>query len=127
MAGYAEEGGDAGREREGSRLTARFRFAGDFVGFAGHFPDRAVLPGVCQIQCVKAVLERWTGVPVSLREIVSAKYLVPVGPGEEILCVVRDLSASNGECALKASLHRGAEKISEFRLRLALRRGGKGG
>ena len=68
-------------------LTARFTFPEEFVGFQGHFPSDKVLPGVCQIQCIASMIEKYTGKSFLLKEIVSAKFLSPVLPSEEIICV----------------------------------------
>jgi 3-hydroxyacyl-[acyl-carrier-protein] dehydratase len=103
----------------GGRLRARFVFDPDFVGFAGHFPDHKVLPGVCQISCVKEVLREWKKLGVRLRELVRAKYLLPVSPGDECMVECWDLKEAGGEYDLKAGLSRGGEKVSEFRLRVA--------
>jgi len=100
-------------------LRARFRFDPDFIGFAGHFPDRKILPGVCQLAAVKAVLGRWKGRSVRLVEIVSAKYVLPVTPGDECVVECWDLRENGDECTFKAGMVRGGEKVSEFRMRVA--------
>jgi 3-hydroxyacyl-[acyl-carrier-protein] dehydratase len=106
-------------ESPGGRLHARFRFDPDFIGFAGHFPDRQVLPGVCQLAAVKAVLGEWKGRSVRLLEIVSAKYVLPVTPGDECVVECWDLKETGDECSLKAGMVRGDEKVSEFRMRVS--------
>ena len=59
------------------RLTASFLFPEDFIGFQGHFPGNKILPGVCQIQCVISMLEKWKKKNIVLREIVLAKFFSP--------------------------------------------------
>jgi 3-hydroxyacyl-[acyl-carrier-protein] dehydratase len=104
--------------KEGQTLTSRFLFPEGFIGFQGHFPEKKVLPGVCQIQCVLSSLERTYRKPVVLKEIVLAKYLAPVAPGEEITCLCSDVKEQNDEFIVKAVLSRNGAKISEFKLRL---------
>ena len=63
---------------EDGGLCAHFRFADNFVGFQGHFPGRPVLPAVCQVGAVIAMLEAQLADDVELIEIVSAKFFLPV-------------------------------------------------
>ena len=100
--------------------AAHFRFGENFIGFQGHFPGQKVLPGVCQVQCVQTVLETWKGNTVRLREIVSAKYVLPVLPGDEIACRCLDVKEGTGLTSLRAVITRGDEKISDFRLKVIL-------
>ena len=63
---------------EGGALNARFMFPEDFIGFQGHFPGNKILPGICQIQCVIAMIEKWKGGRAELKEIIIEKFLSPV-------------------------------------------------
>ncbi len=100
-------------------VKSRFVFPDDFVGFQGHFPDKKVLPGVCQIQSALAAVAKARGRQVVLKEIALAKYFAPVGPGEEIQCVCSDV-AEAGEFTIKAAITKGTVKVSEMKLRVAL-------
>jgi 3-hydroxyacyl-[acyl-carrier-protein] dehydratase len=73
-------------------IRARFVFPEDFTGFQGHFPERPVVPGVCLVQSVLAMLEKWHGGPVRLKEISNAKFYSPSTSGEvlEVTCSVKD-------------------------------------
>jgi len=48
--------------------------------FEGHFPSQPVLPGVCQIQLVKELLEKATEQKLFLREAAQCKFLQIVNP-----------------------------------------------
>lgn len=37
-------------EKDSNNVSARFLFPEEFIGFQGHFPEKAVLPGFCKIQ-----------------------------------------------------------------------------
>ena len=63
-------------------MTASFEFPPDFAGFAGHFPDNPVLPGIAQVMAVLHAMEPET--PPSLRGIKTCKFLRPVRPGERL-------------------------------------------
>ncbi len=101
-----------------SELSARFIFDEDFIGFQGHFPQNKVLPGVCQIQCVNEMLEVWKKRKVGLEEIVSAKYLLPVSPLEELTIQCSNIKFSDISYTLKASVNKEGEKVSEFKLKV---------
>jgi 3-hydroxyacyl-[acyl-carrier-protein] dehydratase len=107
-----------GLRREGEVLTANFLFPAEFIGFRGHFPGKPVLPGVCQIHCVLAVVEQGEGVAVALREVVLAKYAAPVLPGEELVCTVEQAAGADGERLLKARLAVNGRKVTEMKLRV---------
>ena len=98
-------------------LTAHFKFPPDFLGFQGHFPLEKVLPGVCQIQCVSSMIERFIGKPVLLKEIVSAKFFAPVLPSEEIICVCRGLNDSYEDFVVKASVSKNGKTVAELKLK----------
>jgi 3-hydroxyacyl-[acyl-carrier-protein] dehydratase len=107
-------------ESEGT-LTTQFIFPEDFIGFQGHFPSGKLLPGVCQIQCVIASLEKLKSKKLIIEEIVLAKFFSPVFPLEELNCVFREINAikGNGESFIvKASVSKGDVKASEIKLRV---------
>lgn len=112
-----------GPMQTGRTLTSRFLFPPEFIGFQGHFPGKKVLPGTCQIQCVLSTIEKGERRPVRLREIVLAKYPVPVFPDEEITCTVGPLPEEGDEFIVKASITKGAAKVAEIKLRVALQDG----
>jgi len=99
-------------------LTSHFTFPDDFVGFQGHFPARKILPGVCQIQCVRFMLERWSTRTVALKEIVGAKYFAPIVPSEQVTCTCKEVRDTSEIFVLKAVLTKGEQKISEIKLKV---------
>jgi 3-hydroxyacyl-[acyl-carrier-protein] dehydratase len=111
---------------EGGTLTARFVFPEEFVGFQGHFPAKKILPGVCQVQCALSTLERANKKAVVLKEIMLAKYLAPVLPGEELTCVCSELQEKNGEFIVKAVITKDSSRVSEFKLRVSFTEGNSG-
>ena len=111
-----------GFEAANGVVKSRFLFPDDFVGFQEHFPDKKVLPGVCQIQSALAAVAKARQREVVLKEITLAKYFSPVGPGEEIQCVCSGV-AQAGEFTIKAAITKGTVKVSELKLRVALETG----
>jgi 3-hydroxymyristoyl/3-hydroxydecanoyl-(acyl carrier protein) dehydratase len=65
-------------------LVGAFVFPPGYLGFAGHFPENPVLPGVCMVQAAVVLQEAWHHVPVTLMDVVSAKWMAPVKPGNEL-------------------------------------------
>jgi 3-hydroxyacyl-[acyl-carrier-protein] dehydratase len=108
---------------EDSGLNARFFFPEDFIGFQGHFPDKKILPGVCQIQCVINMVDKWKEGRAVLKEVVMAKFLSPVSASEELVCLCNIISESDGDCILKAAFNKDGQKIAEVKLKVGLDRG----
>jgi len=103
------------------RYRARVEYDGtEFAGFQGHFPAKKILPGVCQIQCALSTIEKGRGKGVALKEVVLAKYFTPLFPDDEMTCVVSDDGKMDGEVLVKAVITKGAQKISELKLRVFL-------
>ena len=105
---------------EGGVLNARFMFPEDFIGFQGHFPGNKILPGICQIQCVIAMIEKWKGGSAVLKEIILAKFLSPVFPSEELACTGSNIEEGEGELIFKALFSKGNKKIAEMKLKVRI-------
>lgn len=69
-----------------------FCFPPDFIGFAGHFPGQPVLPAIVQICMVRLF---WSDVvsPVDSLDVISAKFLKPVLPDQEIMVLLSGVNA----------------------------------
>jgi 3-hydroxyacyl-[acyl-carrier-protein] dehydratase len=106
--------------KDSGELSAGFIFPEDFIGFQGHFPGNKILPGICQIQCVLSMLEKWQGKKAVLKEIISAKFISPVLPSEELICKAGSITEGNGAVILKASFSRDDKKVSEMKLRVQI-------
>jgi 3-hydroxyacyl-[acyl-carrier-protein] dehydratase len=104
-------------EIDSNNLNARFIFPEDFIGFKGHFPSGKILPGVCHIQCVILMMEMAKNKPVLLKEIVQAKYMSPILPSEEVLCICNCLE-DKGDIIIRATFSREGSRISELKLRV---------
>lgn len=102
--------------------VATFCFPADFAGFQGHFPGKPILPGACQLQCLLSFVEQLAGKGLTLKEIILAKYILPVLPEETITCVINGLPEKvNGSFVAKAHIFRGDERVSEMKLLVAPR------
>lgn len=56
------------------------RFDAAHPSFAGHFPQRPIVAGVLLIEQAAEALRDWRGVGV--RQVIDAKFLAPLLPGE---------------------------------------------
>jgi len=102
---------------------ASFVFSVEFSGFQGHFPSKKVFPGVCQLQCVLALLSRWQDAEARLREVTNVKYVLPIFPGDVISCRITGLKdLGDGLFSLKASMLKDSQRVSDFRLKAWLAR-----
>lgn len=64
--------------------TTEFTISAAHPALAGHFPGAPVVPGVLLLAEALDQIEATSGVTLSYRRIVSAKFLRPVGPGETV-------------------------------------------
>ena len=107
---------------EAGLWEASFLFPPEFIAFQGHFPGRAILPGACQVQCLLTMLEEFTDKPLSLKEIVLAKYITPVLPDEAIkVRLVEPLAPDFSETTVKAVILHDEVRVSEIRIRVSFR------
>lgn len=102
------------------KITARFVFPPKFIGFKGHFPNRPVLPGVCNIQAVTAIFKVLRKREVKLREIVLAKFFTPVSPDQELFFECRSAKEESDQSLIKVLVVSGdGKKIAELQLKLS--------
>jgi 3-hydroxyacyl-[acyl-carrier-protein] dehydratase len=59
-------------------MTARFTLPPDHPALPGHFPGQPIVPGVLLLDAAFNAM----GMPVI--KVIRAKFLAPVGPGEEV-------------------------------------------
>lgn len=95
------------------KATATIVFDEGFSGFKGHFPEQPILPGVCQIALVLTMAERMRGVRQSLIEVVNAKFVSMVKPGQQLTV---ECSLTDG--LLRAKLQSEGSRVAEFRLKV---------
>jgi len=98
------------------RVSATFRFPSDFIGFRGHFPNGAVLPGVCKIQAVLVLCETLKAAPAQLHEVITAKFFAPAARGDELSFDVVQSSCAADRYLVKAHVSRRGERIARIDL-----------
>ena len=75
---------DLQEDKERKEVSANFQFPSAFPAFKGHFPKEAILPGVCQIEVLLAILSNTLSSKIKLKNVSRAKFLNPVKPEEKI-------------------------------------------
>ncbi len=54
--------------------------------YKAHFPEQPITPGVCIIQIATELLKEILDLPLSLKELVNAKFLSVINPVNTISC-----------------------------------------
>jgi 3-hydroxyacyl-[acyl-carrier-protein] dehydratase len=60
--------------------TATVRLNAEHPIFKGHFPDRPVLPGACQLQMIRELLSHITTKTYRLEKAAAVKFITPIDP-----------------------------------------------
>lgn len=83
----------------------QFHIDADHPSLPGHFPGRALVPGVLLLEQVALALKAWRG--QQLRRIDDAKFLVPLLPGQQV-----DLHLTDTAGKLRFDMRRGEVSIA---------------
>jgi len=85
------------------KVSGRYCFPPDFIGFSGHFPEHPVLPAFIQIMAALAVIEHWKDCSFELSCLEKAKFRTEIHPGQEILVQCREYGPQ-GACGFEAKI-----------------------
>jgi len=69
---------------EGDFITSTIELNADHPIFKGHFPDQPIVPGVCMMQMVKEILEKYSNKTLQLVKANDLKFLSFVDPGQNL-------------------------------------------
>ena len=97
-------------------VKAQFIFQEDFIGFQGHFKNSPILPGVCKIQAVIAMMEKFHQKKFQLNEVSVAKYFRPVTARETILIESHFTFDENKGVRVKALVKKAEDKAALLQL-----------
>ncbi len=90
-------------ETEPTKVSGRYLFPADFIGFSGHFPGHPILPAFIQIMATLIVIEQWKGCTHDLSSMERAKFRMEIHPGQEISVQCRQLGPGDA-CAFEARI-----------------------
>lgn len=103
--------GSPQRDAAGANVF-EFRFHADDPVFAGHFPNRPLLPGVFQLEMARAAAESVLDCPLAVREISKAKFQRPILPDEMVRLELK-LSETGGLIQARANFYAGGQPAGE--------------
>ncbi|MEI8311654.1 MAG: hypothetical protein WCH98_12940 [Verrucomicrobiota bacterium] len=98
--------------------TLEFHYPASFVGFQGHFPNDPILPGVCLLQSLRLGLEKAWSARLNITEILNAKFVAPVRPGDTISFAVAETSRSPHAVSTKAKVTCCGQRVAELSVKL---------
>jgi 3-hydroxyacyl-[acyl-carrier-protein] dehydratase len=111
------------REIEPGTVARTYRFAPEFPGFGGHFPDFPILPAVAQLLAALCLVEDWGVRPLRLLAVEHAKFLLQLRPQQEIVVQCRE-HRKDGRQLLDCRLWREEQLAASFSLVVADREAG---
>ncbi|AVO49311.1 hypothetical protein C6568_08575 [Melaminivora suipulveris] len=82
-------------------MRAEWTVPADHPAFAGHFPDRPILPGVVLLD--RALLLAQTLAPMAQWSIAQAKFQRPVGPGQTLTLELGEVRAGLWELRVRSA------------------------
>ena len=101
-------------EKDG--LSAGFLFPKEFMGFQGHFKSNPVLPGICKIQAVVAMYEKFHHRIFRLIEVSQAKFFLPVTCLQKIMIQCHSKKNLEDSLIVKALVKREEETTAMLQL-----------
>ena len=89
-------------ESENNIFRANITLNKDHDIFQGHFPGNPVTPGVCMMQIVKDLAEKFTGSKLFLKTASNVKFMAIINPFETPdLLLELDINEKEGELKVK--------------------------
>ena len=89
-------------ESENNIFRANITLNKDHEIFQGHFPGNPVTPGVCMMQIVKDLAEKFTGSKLFLKTASNVKFMAIINPFETPdLLLELDINEKEGELKVK--------------------------
>ena len=104
------------------RYCATAHFPPDAIMFKGHFPGDPIAPGYCLLELVLEILQSF-GFPLEFKTIQSAKFHLPVRPGDECTMEIHLTHQTHDTFAADGTLQRENQPVLEVTAVLASRCG----
>ena len=98
-------------------VVFEFRFGADDPMFAGHFPTHPLLPGIFQLEMVRAAVEWVLICRLGVREVSRAKFQRPIYPAEIVRMELK-WSEAGDTIRARANFSVGGERAGETTMRL---------
>lgn len=93
-------------------------FPREFTGFQGHFENRPILPGICQLELVKEIVERAYKYKLHLLKVKNIKFTNVIVPDEQVKV---DIAVNNisDVIIIDAELNGSGGKVARLKLELS--------
>ncbi|MEC3879342.1 hypothetical protein [Parapedobacter sp. 10938] len=89
---------------DGSKVSASISLNGSHAVFQGHFPGNPVTPGVCMMQIIKELAEKWAAAPLMLKKARNVKFMAIINPQEHPnIQVELDVEEEDGQLTVKST------------------------
>jgi len=89
---------------EDRRVEASIVINKDHPVFTGHFPNRPVTPGVCMMQIIKELTEKWAATSLTLKKARNVKFMAIINPEEHPnIQVTLDVDEEDGLLSVKST------------------------
>src|SRR5690606_18032125 len=74
--------------------------------FKGHFPNHPVTPGVCTMQIIKELTEKWAGKNLMLKTARNVKFMAIINPelNDEVQFELQFEPVNNDEISVKSTV-----------------------
>lgn len=104
---------------EGSEIKATLELDENHAVFKGHFPDQPVVPGVCMMQSVKELVERYVKQKLTVIEADNMKFLSVLDPRVNKV-IQATVSIVNNESSFSINASLFADNVTFFKLKATL-------
>jgi 3-hydroxymyristoyl/3-hydroxydecanoyl-(acyl carrier protein) dehydratase len=109
------------RQSADGTTVFEFRFSADDPTFAGHFPNRPLLPGIFQLEMARVAAECILNCSLAVREISKTKFQRPILPDETVRLELK-LSETGGAIQARANFSADGQPAGETILLLCRNR-----
>lgn len=87
----------------GPRVSASISLNSAHAVFQGHFPGNPVTPGVCMMQIIKELTEKWAASPLILKKARNVKFMAIINPNQHPnIQVELDVEEEDGLLSIKS-------------------------
>lgn len=93
-------------KRAGDNLLAHIKIDKSHAIFKGHFPNHPVTPGVCTLQIIKELSEKWAGTSLMLKTARNVKFMAIINPelNDLVQFELQFEAISNEEISVKSTV-----------------------
>lgn len=89
---------------DGPKVSASIALHRTHAVFGGHFPGNPVTPGVCMMQIIKELAEKWAESPLMLKQARNVKFMAIINPEEHPNILVElDVEEEDGLLSVKST------------------------